>query len=267
MAEVGRPHRHANDQARWRETKRNQRRRAAGLQPNGPVPTVQMGALQVPCVRIGTCTLYLGDALQLAPLLQGINAVILDPPYGTAYDVTKARRSNNPLQGMPTAEWDHAVMGDDTPFDPKPWLQYKQIILWGANHYCLPAAHGWITWDKRGTSKPDDHAGTDLAWTNIPGSSRVHTQLWRGRLRAGEDNGARSQKLHPHQKPIELMQLCVRLTTGTVLDPYMGSGTTGVACLRQQRPFIGIDIDPHYFDIACHRLAAAAQQLQLFPAS
>jgi site-specific DNA-methyltransferase (adenine-specific) len=234
------------------------RQRAAGLQPS----VVPMGELQIPCLQLTSqVTLYCGDALQIAPRLpQRIDAVILDPPYGVAFDHTRVRRS--------TPHWTANVFGDDRPFDPQPWLRYPQVILWGANHYRLPAAHGWITWDKRGTKKADRHAGTDLAWSNIPGSTRTHEQLWRGKYRAGEENWARTgEKLHPQQKPIDLMTLCVSLTSGRVLDPYMGSGTTGEACLRLQRPYVGIEIDPHWFAVACCRLAAAAKQLQLFPAS
>jgi site-specific DNA-methyltransferase (adenine-specific)/modification methylase len=230
------------------------RQRAAGLQRS----TVQLGALQVPCVQIGALiTLYCGDGPTIAHALQHTGAVILDPPYGTKYDVTKTRRSKAPLQGMAAAQWEHAALGDESPFDPTPWLSYRQLMLWGANHYTLPAAKGWIVWDKQA-------GGTDLAWSNIPGSSFQHTQLWSGRIRAGEDNGAKTPKLHPWQKPIELMRKCVHRTTGCVLDAYMGSGTTGLACLEQGRPFVGIELDPYWFQKARVRLAAAAKQLQLF---
>jgi site-specific DNA-methyltransferase (adenine-specific) len=257
MAKPGRPRLYRDDQTKWRELKRRQRQRlqAAGAEPR----VVQVGALQVPCVQIGALlTLYCGDGPTIAAALQHTGAVILDPPYGTKYDVTKRRRSHTPLQGMTAAQWEHAALGDETPFDPTPWLRYRQLILWGANHYTLPAARGWIVWDKQA-------GGTDLAWSNIPDSSFHHTQLWSGRIREGEDNGAKTPKLHPWQKPIELMRKCVRRTTGGVLDAYMGSGTTGLACLEQGRPFVGIELDPHWFRVACVRLAAAAQQLQFFP--
>jgi site-specific DNA-methyltransferase (adenine-specific) len=107
-----------------------------------------------------------------------------------------------------------------------------------------------------------------MAWTNLPpGQDELHRQQWEGRIRAGEGNGAKRDKYHPAEKPIELMRWCVAKTTGTVLDPYMGSGTTGEACLRLGRPFVGIELDPTIFALACDRLAAAAQQLQLFSAS
>jgi site-specific DNA-methyltransferase (adenine-specific) len=227
--------------------------------------------LQVSCVQIGDLvTLYCGDAHVLAAALQHMKAVVTDPPYGTHFDFTKPRRSHQPLQPAgAAARWPTNVIGDDQPFDPTPWLGYPQVILWGANHYAsrLPDSPAWLTWDKRDGLTPDDHADCEHAWTNLRGVNRIHRQLWRGIIRAGEENVVHGGKFHPAQKPVALMQWCVEKTQGTVLDPFMGSGTTGLACLRLGRPFIGIEIDPHYFDIACHRLAAASAQLQLFPAT
>ena len=99
----------------------------------------------------------------------------------------------------------------------------------------------------------------------MPGVNRIYRHLWRGIIRAGDANVSRRAKYHPAEKPLELLQWCVAKTTGTVLDPYMGSGTTGAACLRLGRAFVGIELDPHYFQVACDRLTAAAQQGQLFP--
>jgi len=224
--------------------------------------------LQAPCVQIGDhVTLYLGDALNIAPTLQPIDALITDPPYGTAYDFTKPRRSRTPLQPLTSAaRWEGNIRGDDVPFDPTPWLGYPQVILWGADHYLdhLQTAGKWLVWDKRKDSTPDDHADGELAWTNLPGVLQIHRQKWRGLIREGEENVVHGGKLHPAQKPARLMEWCVAMTTGTVLDPYMGSGTTGLACLRLGRPFVGIELDPHYFQVACDRLAAAARQGQLF---
>jgi site-specific DNA-methyltransferase (adenine-specific) len=217
--------------------------------------------LQAPCVQIGALvTLYLGDAHVIAPTLQPIDALVTDPPYGVHFDFTKRRRT--------AARWTANMRGDDQPFDPTHWLRYPQVILWGAHRYRLPAANGYITWDKRGGATPDDFPGCELAWSNVPGCSAVHTQLWRGNRRAGEENIVHGWKLHPAQKPVALMRLCVEKTTGTVLDPFMGSGTTGVACVRLGRPFVGIELDPQCFDEARKRLqaeVATAHQVELFP--
>jgi site-specific DNA-methyltransferase (adenine-specific)/modification methylase len=211
--------------------------------------------------------LYQGDARTIAPLLQHIDAVIADPPYGVNFNFMKYRQSRHPMQrGIPAARWAANVIGDDQPFDPTPWLAYPQVILWGANHYAsrLPDRAAWLIWDKRDGSPSDHHADAELAWTNLPGTARIHYQLWRGMIRAGEANVARRGKLHPAEKPVELLQWCVAKTTGTVLDPYMGSGTTGEACVRLGRAFVGIELDPNYFQVACARLEAAARQGQLF---
>jgi site-specific DNA-methyltransferase (adenine-specific)/modification methylase len=222
-------------------------------------------------VHIGALvTLYCGDALQIAPTLQPIDAVIADPPYGADFNFRKYRRSRHPLQaGIPAGRWAANVIGDDQPFDPAPWLVYPQVILWGANHYAsrLPESKAWLIWDKRDGSPSDNHADGELAWTNLPGNARIYHHLWRGMIRAGEANVGRRGKWHPAEKPIELMQWCVAKTTGTVLDPYMGSGTTGVACLALGRRFIGIEIDPGHFATACQRLQAADAQGQLFAAA
>jgi len=226
-------------------------------------------ALQVPCVQIGeSITLYCGDALPIAAALQHIHAVVTDPPYGVGFDFTRYRRSRHPLQpGIPAARWEANLIGDDQPFDPRPWLAYPQVILWGANHFAsrLPDSPAWLVWDKRHGTTPDNHADVELAWTNLCGVARIHHHLWRGMLRAGEANVGRRGKWHPAEKPVELLQWCVAKTTGTVLDPYMGSGTTGVACLALGRRFIGIEIDPARFATACQRLQEAAAQGHLFP--
>jgi site-specific DNA-methyltransferase (adenine-specific) len=250
---MGRPRIYAS--ATERQRAHRHRQRAAGL--------------QVPCVQIGDrVTLYQGDALQIAPALQGIQAVIADPPYGVSFNFMRYRRSRHPLQaGIPAARWAANVIGDAQPFDPTPWLAYPQVILWGANHYTsrLPERKAWLVWDKRDGSTPDNHADCELAWTNLPGNARIYRHLWRGMIRAGEANVGRRGKWHPAEKPVELMQWCVAKTTGTVLDPYMGSGTTGVACLALGRRFIGIEIDPDHFATACQRLQDAALQGHLFP--
>jgi DNA modification methylase len=85
-----------------------------------------------------------------------------------------------------------------------------------------------------------------------------------GALRAGEENQGKEIKRHPAQKPVALMRWCVAKTNGLVIDPFMGSGTTGVACMNLSRKFIGIEIEPKYFDIACERITNAQRQERLF---
>jgi site-specific DNA-methyltransferase (adenine-specific) len=223
--------------------------------------------------QIGACTLYRGDCLEVLPTLGGIDAVIADPPYGMGFDWTKNRpRRTSTLVGgssrlthMATS-WSQNVTNDDQPFDPRPWLMFQQIILWGGNHYAsrLPDSAGWLVWDKRDGGTSDSFSDCELAWTNLGTRTRIHHQLWRGVVRRGIENTMMGPKLHPTQKPLELMRWCVPMTTGSVLDPYMGSGTTGVACVQLGRAFVGIEIEPHYFDIACQRITDAYAQPNLF---
>lgn len=221
--------------------------------------------------HLGPLTLYCGDCLEILPSLTGVHALITDPPYGTGFDYTKQRRNRKTAldsqRGLQTYDraWTTNVVGDDQPFDPAPWLQFPQVILWGAQHYAprLPVSAAWLIWDKRDGRAEDDFASGELAWTNLRDANRIFHHLWRGIVRAGEDNVRNGPKLHPAQKPIELMTWCVQQTTGLVLDPYAGSFTTGLACLRLGRPYIGIEIDAGYFAVGLKRLTEAYRQLQL----
>lgn len=219
-------------------------------------------------VVIGTCRLLLGDCRAIVPTLDMVHAVITDPPYGLGFTWQKRQAikrkgtlgSKKPSPDTSTA-WD-ALHGDDSPFDPRPLLHYPQQIFWGGNYYAhLPPATCWLVWDKRCGMRSDTHGDAELAWTNLPGVIRIHRQLWRGVVRAGEENAVNSRKLHPTQKPLALMRWCVDMTTGCVLDPYMGSGTTMVACAERGRPGIGIEIKSRYFRLACERVRQTLAQL------
>ena len=209
--------------------------------------------------RIGSAELHLADCREVLPTLSGVDAVVTDPPYGIGYvhGVGGGRLARS------TSFANIAIVGDDTLFDPTQWLGYRQVILWGANHFasCLPDASRWLTWDKREGICSNDQADCEHAWTNLGGPARMMRHLWNGMLKASERGDIR---VHPTQKPVVLMAWCVDMTSGTVLDPFMGSGTTGVACARLGRRFIGIEIEPRYFDIACRRIEEAQRQPDLF---
>jgi site-specific DNA-methyltransferase (adenine-specific)/modification methylase len=190
-------------------------------------------------------------------------AIVSDPPYRIPYDYTKARRR--------PARWDHNYAGLDHPFDPTPWLQFPEVILFGANHYWHPRfqAGSWCFWHKMPGQDPGDYAPAELIWLSRPGPPCVVPHLWRGGMREGEENYTRlPQKLHPAQKPLALLRFLVEQTTAPVIiDPYMGSGTTLAACVRLGRPCVGIELDPSYFAVACERLqqeVAALAQARLW---
>jgi site-specific DNA-methyltransferase (adenine-specific) len=220
-------------------------------------------------VEIGDAVLYRGDCLEILPTLGKVDAVVTDPPYGIGYRSQRGA-DRRLMKGVRTIrhEWD-AIVGDDKPFDPSPWLQFGKVVLFGGNHFSerLPSSAAWIIWDKRREVLPDDNADCEMAWTNLKGVARIHRQLWKGICREGDENiGISGSKVHPTQKPVALMRFCIERIgeAETILDPFMGSGTTGVACAKMGRKFIGIEIEPRYFDIACKRIEDAYKQPDMF---
>lgn len=219
---------------------------------------------------IGSATLYLGDCRELSQLVDPQEvALISDPQYGAGRFVSNHNSGRRGVGAtMRRTDGDFAPsMGDEGEFNPVPWL-YPNAILWGANHYCdrLPAGHRWLTWDKlAGKTPAPGTSDTEYAWTSEKGPSRTFTHLWRGIMRDGEENVVNGGKLHPHQKPVALMQWCIDLQpyADTIFDPYMGSGTTGVAALRAGRRFVGVEINPDHFKTACERLENEQRQSRL----
>lgn len=205
--------------------------------------------------RIGNATLYLGDSLNL--ILPKFDFVVTDPPYGLGHNFGA---TNNPLKPKQKdgnrwgKEWG-PMIGDDEPFNPIPWLRWPGV-MWGAHHFCanLPSGKVWLVWDK-GVPEGMASSACELAWTSIPGGDvRRKAILWSGFRRKTEVR----EHYHPTQKPVVLMDWCIDVlkvaSSETILDPYMGSGSTGVACIRRGIKFLGVEIDEKYFDVACTRL-------------
>jgi site-specific DNA-methyltransferase (adenine-specific) len=190
-------------------------------------------------------TLYLGDCRLILPTLPKVDAVITDPPYGIGI-------ASNPVrQKHEKSDWD-AAPPDRAVFDMIADASAEQII-WGGNYFGLPASQGFLIWDKK---QPQDFslAMCEMAWM----SRQQPAKIWRQSVLAYE-------KFHPTQKPVPLMQWCIELLGAkSVLDPFMGSGTTGVAAVRAGCRFTGIEIDPKYFDVACKRIADATRQGDMF---
>ncbi len=201
-----------------------------------------------------------GDCRAILPTLEGIDAIVTDPPYGMKY-----RRSGNSSRSISSTGkvCTKPVLGDDKPFDPTPWLAWPCAFT-GAQWFYdrLPAGGGLHCWNKRGDYKPLDQADADMVWTSTRINSRVFGLVWRGLCRHAENT---SKFEHPTQKPIALMAWMMDLLEippgATVLDPFCGSGTTGVACVQTGRRFIGIEIDPGYCDIARRRISEAVPLL------
>jgi site-specific DNA-methyltransferase (adenine-specific) len=208
---------------------------------------------------IGDATLMLGDCREILPTLGKVDACVTDPPYGISYKSPAGR-------GM-TARGDYPIIvGDDEPFDPAHLLGFPQVVLFGANHYAsrLPDSAKWLVWDKRDGGTPNNNSDCELAWVKSGGSARLIRHLWNGMLKASEREEVR---VHPTQKPVAVMEWVLGQVTQpgqTVIDPYLGSGSTGVASLSLGRRFIGIEIDPVYFEVALRRIERAASQPRLF---
>ena len=209
-------------------------------------------------VHIGDATLYLGDWRDAS---LDADVLITDPPFGISHPCNFQSRGRGDL--APCSDYPD-VYGDAGPFDPAPLLALGlPSLLFGANHFSdrLPPSSGWIVWDKERPADLDQST-CELAWSNFVKGVRRFRYLWNGCMRAGAE-----RLEHPTQKPVALMAwiLGLRWTpAGTVLDPFMGSGTTGVACANLGRKFIGIEIEPRYFDIACRRIEDAQRQGKLF---
>lgn len=207
---------------------------------------------------IGDATLYLGDCREILPTLTGIEALVSDPPYGIAHVKGRGGRGKHDRRNIAP------IAGDEGPFDPTALLGFPDVILWGASHYAQRLPHGrWLVWDKlAGLASYDSFSDIEIAWHNQRGAERIFRHMWKGICQDSEKDAKRE---HPTQKPIALMSWCIDQVRGRLIcDPYMGTGTTGVAAIKAGRKFIGIEIEPCYFDVACRRIAETARQPDMF---
>lgn len=203
-------------------------------------------------VIIGDATLYLGDCSEILPLIGTANAIISDPPYGLGDKMTGGTKR------FSTGEGGMKTLGA---WDAKPVDQLLEMLegiapikmLWGGNYYPVPASRGWLIWVK--TNGVATMASVELCWTNIDMNSKHFSHPVNG-----------WQRDHPTQKPIDLMRWCLSFVpkAGIICDPFMGSGTTGVAAVMDGRKFIGIEREAKYFDAACERIQRTIDQGQLF---
>jgi site-specific DNA-methyltransferase (adenine-specific)/modification methylase len=212
---------------------------------------------------IGDATLYLGDCMDILPTLDKVDAVITDPPYGMDYRPEKWKKySGEKSDWMP-------IYGDDKKFNPAPFLDFDDVILWGFNYYSdlLPVG-ALLIWDKRCNESGDKMYGASIesAWMKNQSGTRIKRLLHGGVVNADSFKGNNEMRMHPTQKPIALMAWCIEQANNpiTILDPFMGSGTTGIAAIQMNRKFIGIEREPKYFDIACQRIEQAMSQPRLF---
>jgi site-specific DNA-methyltransferase (adenine-specific)/modification methylase len=204
-------------------------------------------------VTIGDATLYLGDCMDILPTLPKVDAVITDPPYGI--DVgSMGMGKGKKLTAFDKFEWDKEL-------PPKEIIglcisKSSKAIIWGGNYFELPPSGSWLAWDK---VQQFSGADLELAWTNLGKPIKAF------RMSRIEAYG-NIDKQHPTQKPLALMKWCIEQAgnPSNILDPFMGSGTTGVAAIEMGRKFIGIEREPKYFEIACKRIEQATKQEDMF---
>ena len=204
-------------------------------------------------VVIGNAELWHGDCREVLPMLPKHDLLLTDPPFGLGAK----------LHG---GTWGTKFDGDYSAWDSAPapdWLmglmleKAEAVIVWGGNYYALPLSRGWLAWRK--PDAPPTMAHLELAWTSYDMNAKMldHSIAATNAERAG----------HPTQKPIRVMAWSLEFAPAarTVCDPFMGSGTTGVACAQLGKAFTGIERERKYFDIACERIARAQAQGQLLP--
>lgn len=203
-----------------------------------------------------TVQLYQGDCLEFMRTLPAgsVDAVVTDPPYGIGV------QNNFGIGNRHDKIKDTSLVWDDDPLSAEILAHIRHIakvrLIWGANyHNCFEG--GAIVWDK--LQPLPDSSQCEIA--SINGYQKVfkYEQRWTNFVNTKETN-------HPTEKPIALIKWCLLKFTNmgdTVLDPFMGSGTTGVACVQTGRNFIGCEIDPGYFAIAEKRIKASQQQPRL----
>jgi site-specific DNA-methyltransferase (adenine-specific) len=217
---------------------------------------------------IGNATLYLGDCRDILPTLPRDAAIVSDPPYGMAWvqvAPSQGKHANNGggrTGGATSKHYGETIANDSEPFDPTHLLDWPHVVLWGLNHYSnrLPKGAA-LVWIKKAESCWGAFlSDAELAWAK-PG---VGVYCFRD-YSTGQADARRGLREHPNQKPMSLMSWCIERTPAgmPVIDPYMGSGTTGVACMNLGRDFIGCEIEPRYFDIACRRIEDAQRQGRL----
>lgn len=209
-------------------------------------------------VQIGLATLYCGDCREILPTLGKVDAVVTDPPYG----INAARDRNSQQWGWrdyPQSGWDLSRPSPECLDIVRSAAPHQ--IIWGGNYFTdmLPFIHKgkWLFWDKgqEGFSLADG----ELAWCSFEGAMRRITYH---RAKALQDG-----KEHPTQKSVQVMKWSIDQLperAETICDPFLGSGTTGVAAVQMQRTFVGIEADRVFFDIACRRIEDAQRQGQLF---
>lgn len=212
-------------------------------------------------VEIGNATLYCGDSRLIVPTLADMDALVTDPPYGIG-EAKKNNASRGKLakakdygksdwDDQPAADWLMMLLRDKT----------RWQVVFGGNYYAMPPSSCWLVWDKENGAS--DFADCELAWTNFPKAVRLKIMEWAISLEALDvERNAQSRQRGSWRSPDSKAN--IPEPSATILDPFMGSGTTGVASVNMGRSFVGIEARKDYFDAACRRIEEATSQARLF---
>lgn len=207
-----------------------------------------------PYYQDASCTIYHADCRLVLPTLEPADLLLTDPPYG----IGEARKPNKSRSKLTTSKDYGVAAWDDEP--PPEWLiglmleRARWAVIFGGNYFPLPPASCWLVWDKE--NGENDFADCELAWTNLKKAVRRKRYRWHGMLQ--EDQSNRETRVHPTQKPLQVMTWALSQApedVQTVLDPFMGSGTTLRAAKDLGKRAIGIEREEKYCEAAAKRLA------------
>lgn len=183
-----------------------------------------------PVEVIGDCVLYHADCREVLSEIGRVDAVVTDPPYGIGESAAKNRtRINVSKRIAPTDYGDDAWDAEPCPVEMLDWMlrASRWQIIFGGNYFPLPPTSCWLIWDKENTG---DFADAEMAWTNLPKATRLIRWMWNGMLRKGGE-----ERFHLTQKPLGVMAWALThlpAQAQLICDPFMGSGTTGVAVVQ-----------------------------------
>lgn len=209
-------------------------------------------SLPKPYFEDDAVTIYHGDCRELLPLMPTVDLVLTDPPYGLQENAHRvaSRTKLAATTDYGSFGWDKDPASDELISLAR--ATAPLAIIWGGNYFDLPPSRGWLVWDKLNSG---NFADAELAWTNLPISVRLKRFMWNGMIRDGEAKDVK--RVHPTQKPVELMQWCLGFAADaeTIFDPFMGSGTTLRASKNLGRKAIGIELEERYCEIAAKRMS------------
>ena len=200
---------------------------------------------------IGDATLYLGSCDEILVGLPYVDAILTDPPFGVQNFVQITGNIRGPI-----VTWNEKTPGECV------FRQFRHMsehrIIWGAEHFNCFEGHGALIWDKN--QPMPDFSKAEIASKSWGKKTEMLRLTWTNFVNTKQSN-------HPCERPVALYEWCIKLFPNNpkvVLDAYMGSGSVGVACMNLCRKFIGIEIEPKYFDIACERIENAQRQARMF---